>query len=101
MIINIITEGKSLLIISILTALAVEGIKKILQEKNKSYSANILAVIVSSIITIIYCVSDAVWNDTVIDTKLVWYIIDMILLSSIVAMVGYDKFKQAVLQLKK
>lgn len=101
MIINIITEGKSLLIISILTALAVEGIKKILQEKNKSYSANILAVIVSSIITIVYCVSDAVLNDTVLDAKLVWYIIDMILLSSIIAMVGYDKFKQAISQLKK
>lgn len=97
---NVISDYKVLLIISVLTSLTVEGIKKILKEKHKSFSANLLAIMVSTVISIVVCVSDAVFNDTVFDTKFVWYLIDIIVLSAIIAMVGYDKFRQTISQIQ-
>lgn len=97
---NVISDYRVLILISILTSLAVEGIKKILVEKHRSFSANILAVIVSTVLSIIVCVSDAVFNDTAFDLKFIWYLIDVIVVNAIISMVGYDKFKQTISQLQ-
>ena len=97
---NVISDYRVLILISILTSLAVEGIKKILVEKHWSFSANILAVIVSTVLSIIVCVSDAVFNDTAFDLKFIWYLIDVIVVNAIISMVGYDKFKQTISQLQ-
>ena len=41
----------ALLIVSLLTNLTVEGIKKLLEGTNKTYSSNVLAAILSTIIS--------------------------------------------------
>lgn len=96
----VISDYKVLILISILTSLTVQGIKKILVEKHKSFSANLLTIIVSILMTIIVCISDAIMNDVTFSIKFVWYLIDMIVLSAIIAMVGYDKFRQTVTQIQ-
>lgn len=51
----------ALALISVLTSLTVEAIKKILNEKKVEYSSNLLAVIVSTILTVALCVGYALY----------------------------------------
>lgn len=89
-----------LTIFSTVTGLAVEAIKKILDEKKKTYSSNILACIVACVIGIsgtgVYYVFMAI-PFTAIN------IICMVIMggaSAIGAMVGYDKVIQTIGQFK-
>ena len=85
---------------SALSSLVMEGIKKsFLSSKNVSY--NVIALIIALIIgtsgTFIYYQL----NNIIIDTNNILYAILMGLASGLVSMVGYDKVKQTLDELKK
>ena len=85
---------------SALSSLIMEGIKKsFLSSKNISY--NVIALIIALIIgtsgTFIYYQL----NNILIDTNNILYAILMGLASGLVSMVGYDKVKQTLDELKK
>ena len=85
--------------ISVLTSLFVEGIKKLLDERQKKYSANVLAVIVAFSVTVIGSFLYIVWNSVVITPQVIVTIIALIFLSFLIATVGYDKVKQLIQQI--
>lgn len=89
-----------LAIISALTTLTVEGIKKILNEKEINYSANILAVIVSAVLTLALCIGYVLYTGISFSTQIVITMIALVYLSFLVATVGFDKIKQAADQLR-
>lgn len=85
---------------SALSSLVMEGIKKsFLSSKNVSYSviALIIALIIGTSGTFIYYQL----NNIIIDTNNILYAILMGLASGLVSMVGYDKVKQTLDELKK
>lgn len=88
-----------LALISALTTLTVEGIKKLLDEKGKKYSSNILAVIVSLTLTLISSVLYIVYFSIAVTPQVIVLIICLVFLSFLVATVGYDKIKQLLEQL--
>lgn len=91
----------ALAIISALTTLTVEGIKKILDEKKKEYSSNVLAVIVSFALTIIGSALYMIYNTMPITPQAIVTIICLVFLSFLAATVGYDKIKQLLEQIGK
>ena len=85
---------------SALSSLVMEGIKKsFLNNKNVSY--NIVALIIALVIGISGTFIYYQLNDIVLDTNNVLYAILMGLASGLVSMVGYDKVKQTLDELKK
>lgn len=91
----------ALAVISALTTLTVEGIKKILDEKQKTYSSNILAVIVAFTLTFIGSVLYMIYFSIPISPQAIVVIICLVFLSFLVATVGYDKVKQLLEQIAK
>ena len=89
----------ALAIISVLTSLSTEGIKKILDERKKEYSANILAVCVSIGITLAGSVMYIIYNSIPLTGKVIVTIVALAFLSFLTATVGYDKLIQALKQL--
>ena len=87
--------------ISALTTLTVEDIKKLLDEKGVSYSANILAVITSFALTLIGSILYIVYYNVLVTPQVIVVIICLIFLSFLIATVGYDKVKQLFEQIKK
>ena len=88
-----------LLVTSVMTSLFVEGIKKFFGEKY-SFSSNILAGIVSIILSVIVGVCYCILAEVVFSAQLVVYLVALVLLSWLCAMIGYDKVVQAITQLK-
>ena len=88
-----------LAVISVLTSLCVEGIKKILDEREKKYSSNILAVEVSAGITIIGSIMYIVYKSIPVTPQVVVTIIALVFLSFLCATCGYDKLKQLLQQI--
>ncbi len=90
-----------LFVVSILTTLTVQGIKYILDMNNKNYSSNILAVIVSVVLSalmvLLYCLyfNKPVTTQIVIETAVLMY------LSFLVTTNGYDKVIQTIKQIKE
>lgn len=95
---NILFDS-NLLIIAAITALATEAAKRLFGDKKVSY--NVIAIILSAIVSIGFTVSDTLLSSGVFDTNRIVYIVNITFLSAIIAMVGYDKFKQAIGQIKK
>ena len=87
--------------ISALTTLTVEGIKKILDEKQVTYSSNILAVIVAFALTVIGSVLYMIYFSVPVSPQAIVVIICLVFLSFLTATVGYDKVKQIFEQLSK
>lgn len=90
-----------LAVISVLTSLSVEGIKKILDEQGKQYSSNILAIEVSTGITLIGSVMYIIYKSVPVTPQVIVTIIALVFLSFLVATVGYDKVVQALKQIKE
>lgn len=83
---------------SILSSLTTEGIKKLLVDKtNLSY--NILALVVALIIGGGGCAVYFILNNVLFTLDNIIYMILMGLASGLVSMVGFDKFKQTLLQI--
>lgn len=90
----------ALLIVSLVTNLTVEGIKKLLDESGKQYSSNLLAVIVSVVLACAVSAGYMILNGVPFDAKIGVQIIALIYLSFLVATNGYDKIIQMLIQIK-
>ena len=89
-----------LLIVSVLTGLFVEGIKKILDEHKKKYYANTLAGIVAIGLSVFVGAGYLILVGAVLNMQVAVYLIALIFLSWLCSMVGYDKVIQAISQFK-
>ena len=89
-----------LMIVSILTGLVTEGIKKLLDEAKKPYRANLLAGIVAVVLSIGVDSGYIILTETAMNEKMAVILIALVLLSWLSAMVGYDKVIQAIGQIK-
>ena len=87
--------------LSVFTSLVVEGVKKLLDEKGKTYSPNLLAVIVSVVSTLIVSVLYIVYTATPFTAQIVVTIIALMIFSFLSSTVGYDKVKQLIEQITK
>lgn len=90
----------ALLATSLVTNITVEGLKKILDSSNKSYSANVLAVIISVIIALAISVGYMIMNDITFTAKVIVETVVLMYLSFLTATVGYDKVVQMISQIK-
>ena len=90
----------ALALISVLTSLTVEALKKILDEKHMNYSSNLLAVIVSTILTVAMCVGYTLYFGEPFTIQKVIIMIALVFLSFLSATVGYDKVRQLLEQFK-
>lgn len=89
-----------LLIVSVLTGLTVEGVKKLLDERGKSYHANALAGIVSVVLSVLVGAGYEILISGNLTATIAVYLIALVFLSWLCAMVGYDKVIQAISQFK-
>lgn len=89
-----------LLGISILTGLATEAVKKILTDLNKTYRANILAGLVSLVLSIAVGIGYIIVTNATFTAQIVVYLVALVFMSWLCAMVGYDKVIQAISQFK-
>lgn len=89
----------ALLTVSLLTNLTVEAIKKLLDGTNRKYSSNLLAAIMSIVITIGVSAVYIIMNDITLSCKIVVEVVVIIYLSFLTSTVGYDKVIQMINQL--
>lgn len=90
----------ALALISVLTSLTVEAIKKILNERNVKYSSNLLAAMVAVVLTMASAIGYVIYNSLTVTPKVVVVIIAMMFLSFLGSTVSFDKVKQLFLQIK-
>lgn len=83
-----------------LTSLTVQAMKKLLDEKGAKYSSNLLAVIVSVILTAAVSWGYVIYNAVEVTPQVVITMVALMYLSFLSATVGFDKIKQLVDQLK-
>lgn len=89
-----------LLIVSTLTGLVTEAIKKWLQERDKKYYANALAGYVAVVLSIGVGIAYIILAQAVFNAQMAVYLIALVFLSWLSAMVGYDKVVQAISQFR-
>lgn len=94
----IMTTG--LLIVSLVTNLTVEGIKKLLEGTNVKYSSNVLAAILSVIVACAVCVIYLIMTDTAFTLKIGVEAVVLMYLGFLVSTVGYDKVVQMIRQVQ-
>ena len=87
-----------LLIVSMLTGLVTEAVKKILRELGKDPLPNLLAGIVAMVLAVAVSAGYFVLTDMVFTAKVVVYGIALVVLAWLAAMIGYDKVMQAIAQ---
>ena len=90
----------ALLAVSLLTNLTVEGIKKLLDGTNAKYSSNILAAVLSTILSGAVCAIYLIMNDVGFSVKIGVEIVVLMYLGFLVSTVGYDKVMQTLKQLQ-
>lgn len=81
--------------ISIVTGLVVEALKMIIPRNDY----NIIAGFVAVILTVIAATGYALWNEILIDTKYIIFFTGVAFASWLSAMLGFDKIKQALIQI--
>ena len=79
----------ALALISVLTSLTVEALKKLLGEKIKSY--DLLAAIVAVVLTIAVSAGYLIYTATAFTPQIAVVIVALIFLSFLASTVGYDK----------
>lgn len=90
----------ALLIVSVVTNLTVEGIKKLLDGTKVKYSSNVLAAILSVVIACAVCIIYLVMNDVVFTMKIGVQIAILMYLGFLISTVGYDKVVQMIKQIQ-
>lgn len=80
-----------LMVVSALTGLVTEAVKKILDEHEKKYFSNTLAGIIAAVLSLLVGIGYMVLNSIAFSAQIVVCIIALILLSWLCSMVGYDK----------
>ena len=88
-------------VISIFSALFVEGIKKLLDEASIKFSSNILAVIVSFVLSIACSIMYIIYNSLAVTPQIIIEIIIICALTFLTSTCGYDKVVQAIEQIKQ
>lgn len=86
--------------VSVFTALVTEAVKKMMDEYGKTYKSNILAGVVSVVLSVLAGAGYMVMTEAQINAKMAVILIALVLLSWLCAMVGYDKVMQAISQIK-
>ena len=89
----------ALALISVLTSLTVEALKKLLGDAK--YSSNLLAAIVSVVLSIAVCLGYLIYTGTAFTAQTAVIIVAMIFLSFLASMVGFDKVKQMIEQIMR
>lgn len=90
----------ALLIVSLVTNLTVEGIKKLLDGTTVKYSSNVLAAASSVVISCAVCIIYLIMNDVAFSLKIGVEIVILMYLSFLVSTVGYDKVIQMITQIQ-
>jgi putative Mn2+ efflux pump MntP len=80
-----------LMVVSTLTGLVTEAIKKLMNEHKKTYHANTLAGIVATILSAAIGVGYVIVTGTSFTAQIIVCIIALIFMGWLCAMVGYDK----------
>lgn len=91
---------KALFLISALTSLTVEAIKKLLNGKEIKYSSNLIAAIVAVVLTVAISIGYIIYESIAVTPQIVITIIALTYLSFLASTVGFDKVKQLINQLK-
>ena len=92
---------EKLALISVLSSLTTEGVKKLLDETKMKYSSNALASIISVVMTLGVQMYYIAPNAAQIGSKELSETFALMLLSFLTATVGYDKVTQLLGQIKK
>lgn len=90
----------ALLIVSVVTNLTVEGIKKLLDRTKVKYSSNVLAAVLSVLIACAVSVIYLIMTDTVFTMKIGVEIVVLMYLGFLISTVGYDKVIQMLKQIQ-
>ena len=90
----------ALLIVSVITNLTVEGIKKLLDGTMVKYSSNVLAAVLSVLIACAVSVIYLIMTDTVFTMKIGVEIVVLMYLGFLISTVGYDKVIQMLKQIQ-
>lgn len=90
----------ALLIVSLVTNLTVEGIKKLLNETTIKYSSNVLAAVVAVLMSCAVCAIYLIMNDVVFTLKVGVEVCILMYLSFLTSTVGYDKVIQMIQQIR-
>ena len=90
----------ALLIVSVVTNLTVEGIKKLLDGTEVKYSSNVLAAVLSVLIACAVSVIYLIMTDTVFTMKIGVEIVVLMYLGFLISTVGYDKVIQMLKQIQ-
>jgi putative Mn2+ efflux pump MntP len=80
-----------LMVVSTLTGLVVEAVKKILVEYSVKYRANTLAGIVAAVLSVAIGVGYAIVTQTSFTAQFIVCLIALVFMSWLCSMVGYDK----------
>jgi len=86
----------ALALISVLTGLITEGIKKVLNELGENYKSNLIACIASIVTTLVYMASLVILESAVVNAEFLFRGFVLMLLSWLTSMLGYDKIKQTI-----
>lgn len=89
----------ALVAISVLTSLVVEAIKKVIGE-DKKYSPNVLAMIVSVVVSVLVIAGYLLYYSIPFTTQIAVVSVALIILSFLCATLGYDKVIQTLKQIK-
>lgn len=91
-----------LAIISVLTTLTTECIKKLMDKADANYISNIIAAIVSVVLSIvIVIVRPIVFGEAVFSAELVYKCVVMAFFGVLCATLSFDKIKQIIEKFKK
>ena len=90
----------ALLIVSLVTNLTVEGIKKLLNETTIKYSSNVLAAVVAVLMSYAVCAIYLIMNDVAFTLKVGVEVCILMYLSFLTSTVGYDKVIQMIQQIR-
>lgn len=89
-----------LLVVSTLTGLTTEALKKIFDENHFAYRSNTLAGVVATLLSLLIGVSYVEFASIGLSTQTVICLVALIFMSWLCSMVGYDKVIQAISQFK-
>lgn len=98
--INFHTFMLGLLIVSAVTSLTAEAVKKILTERNKTYHANTLVGVIAVVVALAFGIGYGAIAGVGITAASVVALIALMFFGWLCAMVGYDKVIQTLSQFK-
>lgn len=91
----------ALIISSILTSLLTEAFKQLFSENKISYKPNILAAVMSVIVTFLMILGYIIYTGILVTPQTIVTAITLIILSFLCATLGYDKVIQTLNQIGK